>query len=158
MRTNIDRLDWVGISAQLDIEGYAVLPGLLHADTARELARLTETISAAHRVPLASADLGHGELFYFNANLPTLLETWRTVFYRRLAVIANQWSEILGVGGRYPAEVVDFHRGNQNAGQGKKARSDSPKSVIAISEISTRQWLLCCGCLCLETCRRVWPG
>ncbi len=114
---NIDRLDWVGISAQLDIEGYAVLPGLLHPDTARELARLTETMSAAHRVPLASADLGRGELFYFNANLPTPLETWRMVFYRRLAVIANQWSEILGVGGHYPADVVDFHRCNQKAGQ-----------------------------------------
>ena len=114
---DIDRLDWVGISTQLDIEGYAVLPGLLHAGTARELASLTETISGAHRVPLASADLGRGELFYFNANLPTPLETWRTVFYRRLAVIANQWSEILGVGDRYPAEAVDFHRCNQKAGQ-----------------------------------------
>ncbi|WP_413735508.1 hypothetical protein ACL2XP_22715 [Sodalis sp. RH21] len=57
---NIDRLDWVGISAQLDIEGYAVLPGLLHPDTARELARLTETMSAAHRVPLASAAISGG--------------------------------------------------------------------------------------------------
>lgn len=115
--TNIERLDWVGISAQLDLEGYAVLPGLLHAGTARELARLTETMSAAHRVSPASADLGRAELFYFSANLPTPLETWRTVFYRRLAVIANQWSEILGVGGCYPAEVVDFHRCNQKAGQ-----------------------------------------
>lgn len=115
--TNIDRLDWVGISAQLDIEGYVVLPGLLQAGTARELARLTETMSFAHRVPMASANLGRGELFYFNAILPTPLETWRTLFYRRLAVIANQWSDILGVGDRYPAEVVDFHRGNQKAGQ-----------------------------------------
>ncbi|WP_213990693.1 2OG-Fe(II) oxygenase [Sodalis sp. dw_96] len=115
--TNIDRLDWDGIFAQLDIEGYAMLPGLLHAGTARELAHLTETMSAEHCVSPASADLGRGELFYFNANLPTPLETWRTVFYRRLAVIANQWSEILGVGRRYPAEVVDFHRCNQKAGQ-----------------------------------------
>ncbi len=49
--TNIERLDWAGISAQLDIEGHVVLPGLLHAGTARELARLTETTRAAHRVP-----------------------------------------------------------------------------------------------------------
>ncbi|TCL02076.1 hypothetical protein EZJ58_0066 [Sodalis ligni] len=30
--TNIERLDWVGISAQLDIEGYAVLPRVRHAN------------------------------------------------------------------------------------------------------------------------------
>ncbi len=115
--TKIDRLDWAGISAQLDIEGYAVLPGLLDASTAHDLARQTETMSAAHRVPLASADLGHGELFYFDASLPTPLEIWRTVFYRHLAVIANQWAEILGVDGSYPAELGDFRRRNQKAGQ-----------------------------------------
>lgn len=115
--TNIDGLDWAGISAQLDIEGYAVLPGLLDAGTARDLACQAETMSAAHRVPLASADLGRGELLYFNTGLPRPLETWRTVFYRHLAVIANRWNEILGTGSRYPAELGDFLRRNQKAGQ-----------------------------------------
>jgi uncharacterized protein len=115
--TNIDRLDWAGISTQLGIEGYAVVPGLLDASTACDLARGIETMSAARRVPLASADLGRGELFYFTAGLPTPLEMWRTVFYRHLAVVANQWADMLGVGSSYPAELGDFRQRNQQAGQ-----------------------------------------
>jgi hypothetical protein len=115
--TEVDRLDWESISTQLDIEGYAVLPGLLGAGTARDLARQIETMNAAHHLPLASTDLGSGELFYFGADLPAPLQVWRTAFYRHLAVIANRWSETLGVGDRYPSELTDFLRRNQKAGQ-----------------------------------------
>ncbi|WP_087047820.1 2OG-Fe(II) oxygenase [Caballeronia ptereochthonis] len=115
--TSIARLDWAGIAAQLDQEGYVVLPGLLGEDAARSLARQTQTMSAAQRVPLASSDLGRGELFYFGADLPAPLEDWRTTFYRHLAVIANRWSEILGIGSRYPTELEDFLRRNKQAGQ-----------------------------------------
>jgi hypothetical protein len=34
----IDRLNWADIAAQLDTEGYALLPGLLGADLAQGLA------------------------------------------------------------------------------------------------------------------------
>jgi hypothetical protein len=115
--TSIARLDWAGIAAQLDMEGYAVLPGLLGEAAARDLARQTGTMSAAQRVLLASSDLGRGELFYFGASLPTPLEDWRTAFYRHLAVIANGWSEILGTGSRYPRELEDFLTRNRQAGQ-----------------------------------------
>ncbi|MGI4814479.1 MAG: 2OG-Fe(II) oxygenase [Janthinobacterium lividum] len=115
--TNIDRLDWASIATQLDIEGYALLGGLLGAGAARDLARQTETMSAAHRVLLASADLGRGELFYFGADLPAPLEVWRTTLYRHLAVIANRWNGTLGVGDRYPTELREFLRRNQKAGQ-----------------------------------------
>jgi hypothetical protein len=115
--TTIDRLDWACIAAQLDAEGHAILPGLLGADAARNLARQTETMNAAHRVSLASADLGRGELFYFGASLPAPLEAWRMTFYRHLAVIANRWNETLGIDARYPAELGDFLRHNQKAGQ-----------------------------------------
>jgi hypothetical protein len=117
--TTLERLDWASIAAQLDVEGYAVLPGLLGTSTARDLARQTETMSAAHRVPLASADLGRGDLFYFGASLPASLEVWRMVFYRHFAVIANRWNETLGVGDRYPTELGDFLRRNRKAGQTK---------------------------------------
>jgi uncharacterized protein len=114
--TAIDRLDWVDIATQLDLEGYAMLPRLLGADAARSLARQITTPDAT-RVPLASSDLGRGELLYFGARLPSPLETWRTAFYRHLAVIANRWNETLNVDGRYPTELRDFLRRNQKAGQ-----------------------------------------
>jgi uncharacterized protein len=115
--TSIDRLDWAGIAAELDIEGYVVLPGLLGEDAARTLARQIETMSDAQRVSLASGDLGRGELFYFDTRLPAPLDDWRAAFYRHLAVIANRWNEVLGVGSRYPAEWEDFLLCNRQAGQ-----------------------------------------
>lgn len=115
--TDIVRLDWAEIAARLDLEGYAILPGLLNDDAARSLARWIDTLSAARRVPLASSDLGHGDLFYFDADLPAPLAQWRTTFYRHLAVIANRWSETLGHGNRYPAQWNDFLLRNRQAGQ-----------------------------------------
>jgi hypothetical protein len=114
---SIARLDWAGIAAQLDTEGYAVLPGLLGGEAARDLAHQTDTVSGAERVPLASSDLGRGELIYFGAGLPALLDGLRTAFYRHLAVIANRWSEILNCSNRYPTDLGEFLRRNRKAGQ-----------------------------------------
>jgi hypothetical protein len=116
----LDRLNWVDIGTQLDAEGHAVLPGLLGAGVARDLARgVTQQATApgARRVRLESADLGRGELFYFGAGVPAPLEHWRTVLYRRLVVIANRWNETLGAVRRYPVELEDFLRHNHKAGQ-----------------------------------------
>ncbi len=112
----IDRLDWADIAMQLDIEGYAVLPGLLDTDTVRSLARQIDS-SAIVRVLLSSIDLGRGEWFYFRASLPTPLETWRTAFYRHLVAVADRWNETLGVDTHYPPELGDFLRSSQKAGQ-----------------------------------------
>lgn len=116
-KTTIDRLDWVGIATQLDAEGYAVLPGLLGADAARGLARLSEMNGVSRRVPLSSSDLGRGELCYFGTTLPAPLEAWRTAFYCHLTGIANRWNKILDVGERYPAELDGFLQRNRQAGQ-----------------------------------------
>ncbi|CAM5208206.1 hypothetical protein CDEF62S_03386 [Castellaniella defragrans] len=116
----LDRLDWTGIGSQLDAEGYAVLPGLLGDDAARDLARGTvrqATVPGARRTALESGDRGQGEWFYFEAGLPALLEQWRTVLYRRLVDVANRWNGALGVACRHPAELEDFLRLNRKAGQ-----------------------------------------
>ena len=113
----IECLDWADIARQLDSEGYAVLPGLLAADTARELALEVETRESIHHVPSAPVDPGGSELYYFGASLPAPLDNWRMTFYRHLTVMANRWNEILGVSDRYPQEFDEFVRRNQQAGQ-----------------------------------------
>jgi hypothetical protein len=115
----IDRLDWTSISAQLDTEGHVMLNGLLDTEAVRGLARHMETQGAAHRVSLAASNLGRGELVYLGASLPAPLGAWRTAFYRHLAVIANRWNELLAISGRYPAELGEFLRLNQQAAQVK---------------------------------------
>lgn len=117
LNTTISRLDWARIASQLDDEGYALLPGLLGADTARGLARQADAKNATRHVTLASLDLGRGDLFYFSPSLPAPWESWRTAFYRYLTVIANRWNDVLGISGRYPAELGDFLRRNEKVGQ-----------------------------------------
>lgn len=128
--TTIDRLDWASIATELDAEGYAMLPGLLGTDAARDLARQT-TISNAIRVPLTLGDLGRGELVYFDSALPALLDVWRTALYCHLAVIANRWNETLGTDSRYPAALGDFLRLNQKAGQ---TRSQSHLTRLGVED------------------------
>lgn len=110
------RLDWAAISAQLDEEGYALLPGWLGAEAARGLAREAATLGAV-RAPLAASGLGRGELFCFEAGLPALLEAWRTSLYPQLAAIANRWQHTLGVDTRYPPSLDAFLERNRQAGQ-----------------------------------------
>lgn len=112
--TVIDSLNWADIVKQLDIEGYALLPGLLEPAQAKSLASQIET---QRRVSLASDDLGRGDLFYFDSQLPELLQDWRTAFYHRLAPIANRWNETLNAAYRYPAKHHDFLQRNHEAGQ-----------------------------------------
>jgi uncharacterized protein len=115
--TPIDKLDWPAIAAQLDSEGYAVLPRLLAVDHARELAARASAANPLRRVSLESLDLGRGDLLYFNASLPQPWAQWRTDFYRRLAPLADRWNEALNVAYRYPAEFGPFLERNREADQ-----------------------------------------
>lgn len=114
--TTLDRLDWADIGTQLDIEGWAVLPGLLGPDAARELARQATAVGAGWE-RLESTDLGRGELLYFGANLPPSLATLRSALYRRLVAIANRWNETLGIAHRNPSTLDEFLQLNRAAGQ-----------------------------------------
>ncbi|NIM43583.1 MAG: prolyl 4-hydroxylase [Hydrogenophaga sp.] len=110
------RLDWAAISAQLDEEGHALLPGWLGAEAARSLARRVSAPGTV-RVPLVDIGLGSGELFRFEAGLPASLEAWRTALYPRLVTIANRWNHTLGVEARYPLAFSEFVQRNRQAGQ-----------------------------------------
>lgn len=121
---------WADIGMQLDVEGYAVLSGLLGDGVSRDLAQQVRA-PWARRVTLESGDMGRGELYYFDAGMPAPLERWRTALYRRLVVIANRWSDTLGLAHRYPAELEDFLRLNQKAGQ---TRAQSHLSRLGVED------------------------
>ncbi|WP_395065354.1 2OG-Fe(II) oxygenase [Paraburkholderia silvatlantica] len=112
-----EKLDWSAIAAQLDGEGYAVLPRLADADEARGLAREAGASTALRRVSLDSLDLGRGDLLYFGAALPQPWAQWRTDLYRQLAPIANCWNEMLGMPYRFPETLDAFLERNRRAGQ-----------------------------------------
>lgn len=128
--TTLDCLNWTDIGVQLDAEGYALLPGLLGADAARDLAQRA-TAPGTNWTTSESCDPGRGKLVYCDAGMSAPLEQWRTALYRRLVAVANRWSETLGLAHRYPAELEDFLRRNRKAGQ---TRAQSHLSRLGVED------------------------
>jgi hypothetical protein len=66
---------------------------------------------------MARHGFGSGEYRYFAYPLPGLVEDVRTALYPRLAPIANQWHERMGLAVRFPAEHRAFIERCHQAGQ-----------------------------------------
>jgi hypothetical protein len=89
LEQTLAELDWTGMGAQLDREGFAVLPGFLDDSQVGQLA--DETRGG----PLAAA--------------------LRAGFYKHLVGVANRWNEVLGEKRRFPATLDAFVGGDARA-------------------------------------------
>lgn len=116
-----DRLaayDWSALNAELDGNGSAVLPGLLNPTECRELAALyAEPDRFRSHVIMARHGFGKGEYRYFAYPLPDPLGALRTALYPRLADLATQWNERMGIEQRYPEAHSDYLAQCHAAGQ-----------------------------------------
>jgi hypothetical protein len=112
------RYDWREIVASLDVDGYAVLDGLLSPGECTAIASLypDETHFRSHIV-MARHGFGRGEYRYFRYPLPELLGDIRMALYPRLTRLANDWNERTGTGARYPETHEDFLRLCHESGQ-----------------------------------------
>lgn len=120
-RAGGDRLgkcDWGAFAAELSQYGCAVLAGVLTPEECRRLAALYphEEHFRSH-VHMARHGFGQGEYRYFRYPLPEPIGGLRTALYPRLALIANDWNERMGIGRSYPAAHEDFLRQCHEAGQ-----------------------------------------
>jgi hypothetical protein len=86
MERAIAKLDWPGIGAQLDQEGFAILAGFLDEGQVRQLAENGDTQAAHH----------------------ALAAEMRTGFYKHLVSVANRWNDVLNAPQRYPATLEEF--------------------------------------------------
>jgi uncharacterized protein len=121
MKTNsIANLDWPRITADLEKEGYALLPKFLDAERAKELAQLV--LNSAAKSPqksLGTFELGRGALWQLTGSLPDPLAVWRETFYEQLAPIASHWNKTMGTGSPYPGTLTDFLREDRETLQGR---------------------------------------
>ncbi len=93
LTSRIEDLDWTRIAAALDERGYATARGLLTGAECEELIALYEDERRFRkRVEMERWRFGVGEYKYFAAPLPQAVQRMRTVFYPRLAPIANRWA------------------------------------------------------------------
>jgi uncharacterized protein len=99
--------DWQRIAAQLDEQGWALLPGLLDDAGCDAVAGLYDHDPAFRsRVVMARHGFGKGEYRYFAYPLPGTIETLRTALYPHLAEIANGWQ--VGREARFPADHAAY--------------------------------------------------
>jgi hypothetical protein len=111
-------IDWTAVATALDAQGWTVLPRLLTGPDCDAVAgRYDRDADFRSRVVMARHGFGSGEYRYFAYPLPGLVEDVRTALYPRLAPIANQWHERMGLAVRFPAEHRAFIERCHQAGQ-----------------------------------------
>lgn len=98
-------IDWASLGAQLDVEGYALVPHVLSDAQVHALAALCDGASTMHSVPLAARDLGQGDLIFAAQDLPPFVAALQASFYEHLAPVANRWNAILDRPHRHPATL-----------------------------------------------------
>lgn len=116
----LSRLDWTRAASDLDVQGNAVVKGLLSLAECRTMAGLYKQAHLFRsRVVMARHGFGRGEYQYFAYPLPPLLAQLRAGAYPRLAPIANRWNEALGSATRFPDTHEEFLTRCHAAGQTK---------------------------------------
>ena len=98
-------IDWASLIAQLDVEGYAVVPRVLSDAQVHALAALCEGASTTHSVPLAAGDLGRGDSIFAAQDVPLFVAALQASFYEHLAPVANRWNALLDRPHRHPATL-----------------------------------------------------
>ena len=112
------QIDWTRIAAELDEQGWAVLPGLLaHAECAVTTALYDWEDGFRSKVVMARHGFGKGEYKYFAYPLPPLVARLRCGLYPHLATIANRWQERLGQDTRFPVTHDEYLARCHAAGQ-----------------------------------------
>jgi hypothetical protein len=97
------------IAAELDEQGWAVLPGLLTAsDCDAVMALYDRDDGFRSKVVMARHGFGKGEYKYFAYPLPAAVAKLRTGLYPHLATIANGWQDRLGHEARFPRTHDDY--------------------------------------------------
>ena len=110
--------DWAQCGADLDAQGWAVLPGMLAPAECTALAGMyAQEARFRSRVVMARHGFGRGEYQYFAYPLPEPIASLRPALYAHLAPIANRWNATLGIDAHYPAGHAAFLARCHEAGQ-----------------------------------------
>ena len=114
------RIDWAAAGADLDAQGWTVLPGLLGEAEGRGIAGLYEGGAGFRKhVVMGRHGYGEGEYRYFAYPLPDAVQALRAGLYPHLVPIANRWHERMGNAARFPADHAAFLERCHAAGQAR---------------------------------------
>jgi hypothetical protein len=118
IRGRVDALGWDALRARLDDTGHAITAPLLDAEECEELADLFDDGRFRTTIDMARHRFGDGRYRYFDHPLPDAIAQLRASFYRHLAPIANDWSQLLrGDEPTFPLEHDELLELCRRAGQ-----------------------------------------
>jgi uncharacterized protein len=118
IRARVDAVDWPKVYADLDAQGWAIVPKLLTYAEADFIAGLYHREDVFRsQVIMGRHGFGRGEYKYFSYPLPALIQGLRTAAYPHLVPIANQWYERMGKEVRFPHDHPAFLDRCHQAGQ-----------------------------------------
>ena len=144
MDDRLARLDWAGIEAALDAQGYATTLPLLDAAGCRALSALYgQEAPFRSRVVMQRHGFGRGEYKYFRYPLPAAVDELRRAIYPRLAPTANRWRERLKDGAPFRRSSTRSWRNAMKPGNCARPRSCSdtrPATSTAFTRTSTARW------------------
>jgi uncharacterized protein len=113
-------LDWERITADLDVDGFALTGPLLSRGECEALSGGYDDDGLFRsRVIMARHGFGRGEYQYFQYPLPPAVDDLRRGIYPSLAPLANRWAEAMRQDHRYPEDLDAFTRRCHDAGQTK---------------------------------------
>jgi hypothetical protein len=92
----IAALDWPGLQARLDEDGFAQTPPILTASERAELAGSFDDGRFRSTIEMRRHRFGEGTYRYFDHPLPEPIAAARRALYPPLAETANRWAERLG--------------------------------------------------------------
>jgi hypothetical protein len=120
MHARIGMQDWSRVSAELDADGWSLIPHLLSAAECDQVAALyDDDRHFRSRVVMARHGFGMGEYKYFDYPLPGIVGQLRTGLWPELAPIANRWNEAMRIDVRYPDTHAEFIERCHDAGQSR---------------------------------------
>lgn len=110
--------DWGLAAAELDGQGWSVLPGLIAGAECDHMTALYDRQEGFRStVVMARHGFGRGEYRYFSYPLPRPVEKLRTALYPHLSTVANSWQERLNLKTRFPGTHADYIVRCHKAGQ-----------------------------------------
>jgi hypothetical protein len=115
----VSAIDWKTAVAELDSQGWSVLPDLLSASECGSVSMMyaDEGQRFRSRVVMGRHGFGQGEYRYFAYPLPDLVQELRTTLYPHLMTVANAWNERMKIAMLFPNTHKDFLERCHAAGQ-----------------------------------------
>ncbi|HVW29296.1 MAG TPA: 2OG-Fe(II) oxygenase [Polyangiaceae bacterium] len=103
LEARVARADFAAVERSLELDGAAVLPGLLTRTECKALAALYgDDARFRSTVVMSRHGYGKGEYRYFAYPLPDPIALLREKLYPRLVPIADRWNAALGTNTRFP--------------------------------------------------------